>query len=301
MDAGERRPDFFIVGAPKCGTTSLFEYLNEHPQVFLAPKEVHFFGSDLYPAQRPRDEAKYLRLFSPATNEARVGEASVWYLYSKRAAREIRRFSPAASIIISLRNPVEMIHSLHSHFVFSGLEEIEEFEDAIRAETERGRSLPLWGSGRVATETRYLEVGKYCEQVERYLDEFGSEKVKIIIFDDLRENPPGVFREVCEFLGVSPEFEPHFRIANPNKRVRSKGLRAFMSEPPAPFKAVGRLVTSPGGRQKLLDRLQRLNARHVPRPPMPRSLREHLQSYFAPDVARLSELVGRDLNHWCHN
>jgi len=294
----KRIPDFFIVGAPKCGTTSLFEYLTEHPQVFLAPKELHFFGSDLYPAERVRDESKYLQLFASATTEKRVGEASVWYLYSKQAAGEIQRFSPAASIIISLRNPVDMIHSLHSQLVYAGIEDITDFERAVRAETKLGHGFRLW-NGQVVSETRYLEAGGYCEQVERYLNVFGREKVKVVIFDDLKEDPLSVYREVCKFLEVSWDFVPKLRIVNPNKKVRSKTLRAIMREPPTPIKALGRLVLNPRRRQNALARLQRLNTKRVPRPPMPQSLREHLQSYFAPDVERLSNLLNRDLTHWC--
>ncbi|NLF38083.1 sulfotransferase, partial [bacterium] len=104
-----RLPDFFIVGAPKSGTTALHAYLGRHPSIFVpARKEPHFFGSDIVSPAFVRDRDAYLSLFAGATTEARVGEASIWYLYSKRAAREIKEFNPDARIIIMLRNPVDM-------------------------------------------------------------------------------------------------------------------------------------------------------------------------------------------------
>src|ERR1043166_4244119 len=138
-----RRPDFFIVGAPKSGTTAMHTYLAQHPEVFLARKEVHFFGSDLDLQNDIRDLSTYLELFAAATNELRVGESSVWYLYSRDAAKEIKQFSAASRIIIQLRNPVDMIYSLHSQLLYSGAEDIADFESALRAE-ERGRILPFW-------------------------------------------------------------------------------------------------------------------------------------------------------------
>ncbi|MFQ5570582.1 MAG: sulfotransferase, partial [Rhodothermales bacterium] len=115
------RPDFFIVGAPKCGTTAMFRYLQEHPEIYLPKKEFHHFGSDLRPPNyqgRNRDRAVYLSLFAGVTTEKRIGEASVWYLYSKKAAREIKAFAPEADVIIMLRNPVEMMYSLYSLFLW---------------------------------------------------------------------------------------------------------------------------------------------------------------------------------------
>ena len=247
-----------------------------------------------------RDESKYLELFAPATNETRVGEASVWYLYSKDAAVEIKSFSPEASIVISLRNPVDMLHSLHSQLIFSGVEDIEDFESALRADAS-GRVLPFWHRRQSVAGMRYHDAGNYSKQVERYLSIFGREKVRVLIFDDLRENPLHVYRETCKFLGVTTEFEPEFRVVNPNKKVRSESLGAMIQEPPASLRALGRSVLTRSIRYSLLERLQRLNTRYEPRPSMAESLRRQLQSYFAPDVERLSELLDRDLTHWCRS
>src|SRR5438093_1590857 len=107
-----RLPTFFIVGAPRCGTTALYTYLRQHPDLFLPEnKEPHFFGSDLYHPGFVRNLDEYLSLFLEAGNKKRAGEASVWYLYSRNAAAEIMAFCPSARIIAMLRNPVDMMYS----------------------------------------------------------------------------------------------------------------------------------------------------------------------------------------------
>ncbi len=144
-----RGPDFFIVGAPKCGTTAMTDYLGQHPEIGMcAQKETQHFATDLYPRFEIRSrhewltQDEYMKLFEGAQNRKRLGEASVWYLYSSAAPREINEFSPAADIIVMLRNPLQALPSLHSQFVFMGIEPVEDFERALDLdeERERGRS-----------------------------------------------------------------------------------------------------------------------------------------------------------------
>jgi hypothetical protein len=295
-----RRPDFFIVGAPKCGTTALYDYLSQHPDVFVPPtKEIHFFGRDLYSPTYLRDGEKYLSLFAGARDEKRVGEASVWYLYSKQSAREIKEFSPEARIIIMLRNPVDMIYSLHSQRLYIGTEDIEDFAEALRAEPERKRGLRLPQNPYLIEGLFYREVGKYTDQVQRYLDVFGRERVKVIVYDDFKSDTARIYGEACEFLEVDSGFRPDIRIVNPNKRVRSKAVRALLDNPPPLLRTLGKPLTTRPFRHRFLKRLRRLNTNFVARPPLPAELRRELQSEFAPDVERLSRLLERDLTHWC--
>lgn len=135
------RPNFFIVGAPKCGTTSLYEYLRSHPQVFMPEKkEPEHFSDDLdwrnvMLRHRVADRDDYLSLFDPApAHAAAVGEASTWYLFSEAAAGAIHDFNPEARIIIMLRDPVKMMYSLHGQFLKDCNEVIEDFAQAIAAE-----------------------------------------------------------------------------------------------------------------------------------------------------------------------
>jgi hypothetical protein len=296
-----RKPDFFIVGAPKCGTTALYEWLREHPEIFVPErKEIHYFGTDLYSPSYLRDTDKYLDLFAEAHREQRIGEASVWYLFSQVASREIKSFSPDAQIIIMLRNPVDMIYSLHSQRLYLGSENVDDFEVALNLENERKNGSHLPANPYPVAGLQYREVGRYADQVKRYLDTFSGARVKVIIYDDFKTDPARVCAETFDFLGVSPIFEPKIRVINPNKRVRSKAIRAVLDAPPPPLiRKLVRPLTSPAMRHRLFATLRSLNTEYLPRPPLRAELRQQLQADFAPDVERLSQLLDRDLTGWC--
>lgn len=294
-----RQPDFFIVGAPKCGTTAMDEYLKKHPEIFVAErKEMHFFGSDLNLNINRMTREEYLPHFSKAKNEKRVGEASVWYLYSKRAASEIKEFCASASIIIMLRNPVDMLYSLHSQLLYNGDEDIEDFEAALNAEADRKKGLRMPKGAIVTYGVFYQDVVKYTEQVQRYLDVFGQDNVHIIIFDEFKRNTPEIYRKTLRFLGVNPDFQPDFQVVNPNKIVRSKTLRSFLIHRPRIVKWFGNAFMSKQLRDRLLIRFQRSNIQYVPRQPMDSALKQRLVKDFVPEVEKLSHLLNRDLTHW---
>jgi hypothetical protein len=290
------RPNFFIVGAPRCGTTAMYEYLRHHPQVYMPyRKEPVYFGSDL--AKRPPylDEAGYLALFEPAGNARAIGEATVWYLYSESAPDEIRAMAPDARIIIMLRNPIEMIHSLHRHWLWSANEDIADFGEAIAAESDRaaGRRLPPNTEQPIGL--RYTWLGKYTPHVQRWLDAFGPERVLVLIYDDLAADGRRVGLQTLAFLGVDPSYDAEFEVVNQNKRARSPRLQ--------------RLARSPGFvrlASKLPPRLfhlvwrslQRANIRPEARSPIEPGLRRRLAAEFVSDVAALGSILGRDLGHW---
>jgi hypothetical protein len=229
-----RKPDLFIVGAPRCGTTAMYTYLGQHPDVFMAtPKEPHFFGTDISAPGLVRDEQKYLSLFAAARHEQRVGEASVFYLCSRRAAAEIHAFCPSASIIIMLRNPVDMMHSLHSRHLLIAVENIDDFHAALAAEEERKQGLRPPARPYPAETLLYREMATYRPQVQRYFDVFGRQSVHVIVFDDFTNDTARVYRETCEFLGVSPDFQPKFPVINANKGARSQTVRKALRSSPS--------------------------------------------------------------------
>ena len=300
-DVAIRRPNLFIVGAPKCGTTTMYHLLARHPDVFMCPvKEPHFFGSDLsyYPGYI-RDEEEYLSLFAGATQEKFVGEASTWYLFSKRACIEIKEFCPEARIIIMLRNPVEMIHSLHSQRLYDCNESITDFRAAVEADEERKRGLwmPRSFGGSVGVYL-YREVGKYAAQVERYFEEFGRQMVQVVIFDDLENDPAGVFQSTCEFLGINSEMGAAVEVSNANKKLRSMALGRFLQSPPGFARSAFRTIGPPSMRRKLYDAIKRWNVRVEPRTAMAPEIAGRLRNEFAPDIRRLSALLARDLSRW---
>jgi hypothetical protein len=294
-----RKPDFFIVGAPKCGTTAMCHYLTRHPDIFMCPlKEPHFFGSDIAAPGHLSDKREYLSLFSRAHTERRVGECSVWYLYSKLAACEIKEFNPSSSVIVMLRNPVDMMYSLHSEVLYIGREEIEDFAGALEAEEDRKRGLRLPAGATLRDHLFYREVAKYTDQVRRYVDLFGWEKVRVIIFDDFATNTAEVYRDICQFLGVPPWPAIKFERVNPHKRVRSTFVRQVLDDPPELLRKLGRPILTRRLRHTLLKKMRRLNTDYSPRKQMTLDLRLRLQAEFAPEVARLSNLLGRDLSYW---
>ncbi len=165
-NAGEklmsRIPNLFIVGAPKCGTTALWSYLGSHPDIFSAGKEYHYFGSDLvYRNQSRLDRESYLAYFSQADQERYLLDASVGYLVSERAAVEIASFSPDCRIIAILRDPIDMMHSLHSELLFQGDEDVADFGTAsgarggAQARRTHSRLLPI-GVGPLLSSSRPL-------------------------------------------------------------------------------------------------------------------------------------------------
>jgi hypothetical protein len=294
-----RLPDFFIVGAPKCGTTAMNGYLRQHPQIFAPDrKDISYFGKDLQ-FGRPRiSQEEYLALFREANGVLRIGESSVWYLYSRSAAREIKSFSSSASIIVMLRNPVDMLYAQHSQFLYNCNEDIPDFKAALDAEPERrqGKRIPL--QCHFVEGLFYRETVKYTEQLERYFDVFGREKVHVIIYDDFKQDTAQVYENTLAFLGVDPAFRPQFQVINPNKTLRNRRLQEFLVAPPTTLTKILKRVTPPSMQGRLLKRLKRLNTQHTNRPALNPTLRQSLQVEFQPEVQRLSNLLGRNLSIW---
>ena len=291
-------PNLFIVGAPKCGTTALYQYLRQHPEVFMsAVKEPHFFGSDLQSTKFIRDRSEYAALFAQAGGSRFVGEASVYYLYSKHAAEEIHASNPSASIIIMLRNPVDMVYSLHSQAVSSGNETIVDFAQALQAEAERSRGRGIPDIADFPQGLLYRDIARYAQQVKRYLDMFGPDRVKIILFDDFARHPEKLFRETLEFLGVADTtFQLTFEKVNSNRRLRSVALEHFLKRRTTLRQALKR--AAPNLYSALYSMFEGMNAVVAKRDTMPAHLRAELCEQFAPEVQELSRNIGHDLTAW---
>jgi hypothetical protein len=300
-----RKPDVFIVGAPKCGTTAMDRYLAGHPDVFMARKEMHLFGADLRFGSQfyRRDPYAYLQEFSDWNGQQRVGESSVWYLFSRQAAREMKEFSPNARVIIMLREPAEMLHSLYHSFRFDANEDLPTFEGALGAEEDRraGRGIP--SQTYLAQGLAYRETARYTDQVKRYFDVFGRERVHVIIYDDLGADTAAAYRATLEFLEVdSRRTGIDFGRINGSQEVKSRVLRSVLRNPllcstvlaVRPF--LPRAVFS--AMQMVESGLRNLNCRPARKAPLTPELRRQLKREFAPEVERLSELLGRDLTHW---
>jgi hypothetical protein len=292
-------PDFYIVGAFKCGTTALYDYLRPHPQIFMPfHKEPLFFGDDLTRRYGRMTRAQYEALFADAKPGQRIGEASAWYLYSRSAATEIHAAAPGGKIIVMLRNPVDVMYAQHSQLLFNVEEDIADFGEALDAEPERraGRRLP---PGPLRIENLYYrESVRFADQLRRYLHAFGRERVHVIVFDDFVADTPGTYRRVLEFLGVDPTFAPDFAVSNPNKRVRFRALQRLVYQPPGPLLRLVPIIRRFPLAHAVRERVLRLNSSAASRPPMDATLRSRLLEEFAPQIRELGELVGRDLSAW---
>ena len=295
------QPNFFIVGAPKCGTTAMQSYLSQHPDIFMpSRKELHFFGTDFTSPAYVRDPAEYLGHFSEATGVARIGEASVYYLYSKVAAEEIKAYCPDAKIIIMLRSPAEMLYSYHSQLLSNGFETLRSFPDALAAERDRraGNRIPR-GLKVSSSHLFYRDLPKYTEQVARYFDAFGRDQVHIILFDDFRSETPRMFRETLSFLGVAEGFAPQFKVVNPNTKTLLPSLRRFIHYPDnGSRRIVKALIPFSSARKRLKDFLLSTNTRSVPRDPLDHDLQLTLRREFSAEVQQLGKLIDRNLGEW---
>src|SRR6266571_3292554 len=217
-------PNLFIVGAPRCGTSSMHIYLSHHRQVFMSKaKEPHHFGSDLEMRWRPfADRARYLELFQGARDGQIAGESSVLYLYSKNAPRDIQALSPSAKIIIMLRDPVEMVPSLHTHNLFLLYEDLTDLKEALAAEDDRRAARRIPSTCLLPLSLQYTTLGRYAEHVRRYREAFGPDRVKCILVQDLKSDPERVYAETLAFLGLEPATGPAFNAHNQQQRWRSR-------------------------------------------------------------------------------
>jgi hypothetical protein len=292
-NADERR--FFIVGAPKCGTTALARWLGEHRQIYMSPlKEPHFFSTDL--SYRPiRTQAAYDRLFRGVSDDhLAVGEASVTYLYSDAAVPNIVSAYPHAKIIVCVRNPVDMAYSLHGQQVFAVNEQILDFEDAWRAQERRAQGLDIVVTCR---EPRLLLYGAVCalgRQLERLYEHVPKDRVHVVFLDDIKASSRDVYRDCLTFLGVPDDGRSRFDVVNAASRRRWPRLQGAVQRLLA---AKSRLGVPPLGTGfgRFVDRV---NRRPMPRAPMAERMRRELVEYFEAEIDLLQRLTDRDLQHW---
>ncbi len=299
--ATPRTPDFFLVGAPKSGTTALFDWLGQHPRIHApVEKEPHHFGSDLDFRDHPRlSRETYLALFAGTRPDQLTGEASVFSLLSERAADEIAAFRPDAKIIALFRNPVDVIHSFHSQRRWNTTEDLEDLRDALAAEADRreGRRLPAHVG--LVQGLQYRRVAAYGTQLQRFVDRFPRNQLLVLLHEDLQRDPAAVYATTCRFLGLEPDPGVALRKVNVNKTPRSRLLRGLLwKRPPLLDRAARLLVPRASWRKALRRMVDRLNMREAPREPLEAGLRRQLSAELKPEVEHLSRLIGRDLTHW---
>ena len=295
-----KRPNFFIVGAPKCGTTALHTYLGAHPNIFLCePKEPNYFSTDFPTHRYVTEEQDYLRLFANAgKHERMIGEASAWYLYSKEALTNIQRLNPDARIVVMLRNPIEMFPSLHRMLLLNFAEEEANVEKAWNLQESRriGNSIPKGRNKRFDPKTLlYADVCKMGAQVERLYKIFPRQQVHVVLFDDFVGDTKSCYEDVISFLQVPSDNRSSFEPVNVRRDFKSRQLAwAFWK-----FVEIGGTFKRRLGIVKafnVLDSLNQLNQEAESRPMLAPKFRERLVTEFRTDIDQLSILIGRDLS-----
>jgi len=296
-----RKPNLFIVGAPKTGTTALYEYLDKHPDVYFPRKTIYYFCSDLTFRTPAIPESVYLDIFAGAGSQKIVAEASVFNLLSPGAAEKIKVFNPDARIIIMVRNPIDMVYSLHTENFSNGDDNIKDFEAALNAESERkqGRLIPPYHNAPVEA-LYYSGVGKFYEQVLRYKSVFGEDKLHIIFFDDFKADTELEYRKVLRFLGLEEIMPDTLKVVNPSKVPRNKAYLNFLLNPPGFIKVTGRVLFPHHSRRRewMIDFLWDFNIKYKARKPIPVALKQCLLNIYKDDIEKLGKLLNRDLSNW---
>ena len=288
-------PNFIVIGAAKAGTTALYHYLAEHPQVFMSPvKETNFFAYALDAAGKPvcggpdvgrfrvKTLPEYEQLFAGAGDAIAVGEASPLYLECPPAAHRIKQLLPDARIICSIRHPVDRAYSDYQmHLRHQGRRF--DAERDLHAAAEWARPDSHW-----------MQIGRYYEQLAPYFKLFPRDRILLCLFDDLRRSPRAVVEEVYRFLGVDPTFAPDFGTPHaPGGLPVSRILERLFTNK-AIQSAVKPLI--PAGAANWIKRVRRRNLEPAPR--LPGKLKTALTRQFHDDIRKTSALIGRNLDHW---
>jgi hypothetical protein len=295
-------PNLFLSGAPKCGTTSLHDWLGQHPAIHMSRRKEPKYW--LSPGVRPQytgpgdhiaaslmtvDREKYEALFDDRGEAVYAGESSPYYLWDVDALRRIRAEIPDARILAVLRRPADRALSNWAHNWQDGRERIADVAAAVHAEAERRAAgwEPFW---------YYESLGRYGEQVERLRSVFPEEQVHLELFDDLRREPQETVGRIFRFLGLDP-FEVDIRRSNtttyygtsPQARLLQRvkhEARTRADRLPKPVRHRGR------------DLLERAMARFATSPQgLDRDVSAQLTAIFAEDVEKLGDL-GVDVSRW---
>jgi Sulfotransferase domain len=306
----ERFPDFFLIGAPRCGTTALSSYLADNPRVcFSRPKEPHYFS--LFAPHASLDDLKtaYLARYFSHYRESHkaIGEGSVSYLYSADALRRILSLNSQAKFIAVLRNPLDMLPSYHLRMRFSLMEDIEDFATAWRLQEMRARGERIPKHCLDPRLLLYREVSGFGLQIERLYQLVGRDRSLVLLFDDLVRDPLTVYKHVLKFIEVEYDGRTRFQRKLPSHIYRYRWLQRLLYAPLASKAHVADTLhliwkmnqkKKATGRKSWLKQLARWNTINTRPAPLAPDVKQMLRDTLAEDVTKLSNLLQRDLTHW---
>lgn len=299
-------PTFFLVGAPRCGTTSLSRYLADHERIcFSRPKEPHFL------VQSPSRVDDYVQtytnlFFSHHDGEPAIGEGSVSYLYKDEILHRILDLNPDARFIVNVRNPVEQLRSYHQRLLFLMDEEVDDFRTAWNLQDERAQGRHIPGKCRDPRLLMYREVGRLGTRVERLFEIAGRGRVHVVVFDDFIDDTQSVYEDVCRFVGVEPDGRTSFPPEQVTKDYRFEWLQNLLYRPPEILTNFVSSRTGDGSWAQwertalmgLRQTLVQVNSTKKPPTTLSPETKTMLRETFADEVEHLASLIGRDLTHW---
>lgn len=289
-------PNFFILGAAKAGTTTLYNLLILHPEIYLSEvKEPQFFcHEDLY----KKGMQYYLsRFFVGSEPYILRGEATPHYLYYEKVAQRISKelHGTDPKFIVILRDPVQRAYSLYWNMVYEGIETLS-FEEAIKAEKSRSESSEAEYA--CAIDYQYVDSGMYARQIRNYYKYFDPEQFMILFFEDLKSNPSQIVREIFHFLGVKEETDIQVGVTHNTAGIpRWRIIHDLLRQPNPVKKALGRLVPD-RVKYMLVTKLLNLNKKSFRYPPIDPELEQQLRRVFKDDIRDLEKLAGRQLGNW---
>ncbi|GMQ78723.1 MAG: hypothetical protein BMS9Abin02_1256 [Anaerolineae bacterium] len=300
-------PNFFIIGAPKCGTTALSQYLSSHPDIcFSDSKEPNYFCTDFPKYCNSFSEDEYLdKEFGHCTASSKaIGEGSVVYLYSENAVERILQFNPHSKLIVMLRNPLDVVQSLHSQLLNNLDEDVEDFEKAWQLQDLRQRQRHLPPLCREPRFLQYREVVKFGAQLQRLLSLAPRNQVKIIFFEAFANDTRKIYKEILAFLGLEDDGRTNFPKINENKDVLSRSIAHLIHRPPQFAISITKWLKNVTGIRRFgLSRTlasfgDQLNSRRTSRQPITPQLQETILQELAEDITLLEQILRIDLSHW---
>lgn len=295
-----RRPNFFIIGAPKCGTTSLYFWLSGHPKIFTSDiKEPHFFASELR-SRKVRKLSRYEKLFEDANdNHLAVGEASTGYLFSQEAVPKIESRYSDVKYIVMLRNPIEMAKSLHEQEIQCGAEHETDFGTAWRLSPERRRGKEVHFGCEDPQRLDYMDRCSIGSQLERLLTTVPRSRVQILFLEDIRENSGREYQKALEFLGVPTDDRSKFPVRNESKEVKYPTLRRFIRNI-GRIRDIGKRILGIDNSfgVSVMESINEKGKEERRDDSISRGLKEEILRCFESDISKVEDITGRDLSHW---
>lgn len=301
-------PNFIIIGAEKAGTTSLYHYLKKHPQIYMSPEKEPFYyvfkkgtpkilgnniNKDIFLRTRIKNEKEYRKQFEGVSGELAIGEASASYLYVKEAAYAIKHDIPKVKIIVVLRQPAERAYSNYLHCIKRGVEPTRDFNLYVKNNLEESRINENWG-----LILYYIEKGFYHKYLTEYFKLFDKENIKVVLFNNLKNNPEKTLKDIFNFLEVDSSFVPDLKkvhnVSEKDGLEKNPLTDIYKSRSPAILNA--KKLIPARIRKSIASILSKKYRKPIAE--MTAETKATLNEMYKEDIKLLEELIQLNLSHW---